>query len=61
MFKVKAERLGDVGKTEKGFIAQYLIISESGSKNVCRVFSKDPEKLPASGSIEVKNDFMFAV
>lgn len=59
MFEVEAERLGDVGKTDKGFIAQYLV-ELNDSKHVIKVYGKTADLLPDIGKIKIKNDFFFA-
>lgn len=58
MFQLQVEILGEIGKTEKGYIAQYLI-EINGKKHVVKCFSKDPEKLIQSGKLTVNQDFFF--
>jgi hypothetical protein len=60
MFKINAELLGSIQKTDKGFIGQFLIKLPSGEKDVIKVFSKSPEKLK-TGELEVTQNFFFLV
>ena len=61
MFKIKAELMGTVIKTDKGFIGQYLVTLADGKRDFIKVFSKTAEKLIPSGELVIKNDFFFAV
>lgn len=59
MFELEVEMLGNIIKTEKGFIAQYLVTLPSGNRDVIKAFSKNPEKLISSGVLVCKSDFFF--
>jgi len=62
MFAINAERLGTIGNTKKGgYLGKYLFVSPDGQKQVVKIHSNDPDKLPASGKITIQNDFFFAV
>lgn len=61
MINFQVEMLGNVGTTDKGYIAQYLVNLPDGKKDVIKVFTKDSSKLINSGKLLVKNDFFFAV
>ncbi len=59
MFSVQVEMVGSVQNTPKGFLAQYLLSGADGKKHVIKAFSKDANKLPAAGKINLQNDFFF--
>ena len=59
MFKVKAELLGKISPTDKGYIGQFLIMLPNGNKDVIKVFSKDASKLQ-TGELTLSQNFFFA-
>lgn len=61
--KVKAEGLGSISKSEKGYIRQFLVVDNLGEKDVIKVFSKNSADLDQAGPHEriVETDnFCFA-
>jgi hypothetical protein len=60
MFNIKAEPLGEVKKTDKGFLRQFLVVTDKG-KDVIKVFSKKAEDLAGAGprNLCIRQDFFF--
>lgn len=61
--KVKAEGLGSISKSEKGFIRQFLVVDNLGEKDVIKVFSKNSADLDQTGPhdrIVETDNFCFA-
>ena len=61
--KVKAEALGSVQITPKGYIRQFLVMDHAGDKCVIKVFSKQESDLQGNGvhdRIVETDDFCFA-
>lgn len=61
--KVKAEALGSIQSTPKGYIRQFLVLDHAGDKCVIKVFSKQESDLSQSGihdRVVETDDFCFA-